>query len=140
MVLRRLLRLPWKVRRSNHSILKEINPEYSLEGLMLKLKLQYFQTPDAKNWLIGKDLGPGKDWEQGEKRVTEDEMVRWHRLNGQNLSKLEDSERQGSLECCNPWGHKELDMTYWLNNNYNHQYFSDFSKKVLRVKYFLTNF
>ena len=86
---------------------------------------------------FGKDLGPGKDWEQGEKRVTEDEMVRW--LSGQNLSKLEDSERQGSLEWYSPWGRKELDMTYWLNNNYNHQYFSDFSKEVLRVKYFLTN-
>ena len=46
---RRLLRVPWTPRRSNQSILKEINPEYSLEGLMLKLKLQYFGHPDAKN-------------------------------------------------------------------------------------------
>ena len=46
---RRLLRVPWSARRSNQSILKEINPGISLEGLMLKLKLQYFGSPDAKN-------------------------------------------------------------------------------------------
>ena len=46
---RRLLRLPWTARRSNQSILREINPEYSLEGLMLKLKFQYFWLPDAKS-------------------------------------------------------------------------------------------
>ena len=66
------LRLPWTARRSNQSILKEINPEYSLERLML---------PDAKSWLVGKDPDAGKDW--GQKRVTEDEMVGWHyQLNG----------------------------------------------------------
>ena len=73
MVLERLLRLHWTVRRSNQSIPKEINPEYSLEGLMLKLKLQYFRPPDAKNWLTGKDPGSGKDWEWGE----EDGDTRW---------------------------------------------------------------
>ena len=46
---RRLLKVPWTARRSNQSILKEISPEYSLEGLMLKLKLQYFGQPDEKN-------------------------------------------------------------------------------------------
>ena len=72
------MRVPWTARRSNQSILKEISPEYSLERLMLKLKLQYFghlmQTadPDA-----------GKDWRQEEKQVTENEMVGWHHhLNG----------------------------------------------------------
>ena len=55
---RRLLRVPWIARRSNQSILKEINPDYSSEGLMLKLKLQYFE---AKNWLTGKDPDAGKD-------------------------------------------------------------------------------
>ena len=54
---RRLLRAPWTARRSNQSILKEISPECSLEGLMLKLKLQYFGHLDAKNWLIDKVLG-----------------------------------------------------------------------------------
>ena len=51
---RRLLRVPWTTRRSNQSILKDISPEYSLEGLMLKLNLQYW-PPDGKNQLVGKD-------------------------------------------------------------------------------------
>ena len=77
---RRLLRLPWTARRSNQSILKEISPEYSLEGLMLKLKLQYFDHL-MKNWLIGKDPAAVKDWRQEEKGMTEDEVVwRHHRL------------------------------------------------------------
>ena len=75
---RRLLRVPWTARRSNQSILKEINPEYSLEGLMLKLKLQYFGTSDVKNWFIGKDPDAGKEWRQEEKRTAEDEMAGWH--------------------------------------------------------------
>ena len=80
---RRLLRVPWTTRRSNQSILKGISPEYSLEELMLKLKLQYFGPPDAKNWLIWKDPDAGKDWRQEEKGTTEDEMVGWHHwLNG----------------------------------------------------------
>ena len=57
---RRLLRVPWTPKRSNQSILKEISPEYSLEGLMLKLKLQYLATY-AKNCLIRIDLDAGKD-------------------------------------------------------------------------------
>ena len=58
---RRLLRVPWTARRSNQFILKEIIPDYSLEGLMLKLK---FWPPDAKSWLIGKDPDAGKGWRQ----------------------------------------------------------------------------
>ena len=59
---RRLLRVPWTARRSNQLILKEINPEYSLEGLMLKLKLQYFgHLMQTKNHFIGKDSDAGKD-------------------------------------------------------------------------------
>ena len=64
------LRVPWTARRSNQSILKEINPEYSLEGLMLKLKLQYF------GHLMQKDPDAGKDWRQKENRVGKNEMVR----------------------------------------------------------------
>ena len=60
---RRLLRVPWAARRSNQSILKEISPEYSLEGLMLKL-IPILWPPDVKNWLIGKDPDAGKDWRQ----------------------------------------------------------------------------
>ena len=74
---RRLLRVPWTARRSNQSILKEISPEYSLKGQMLKLKLLIFWPADAKNWLIWKDPDAGKDWRQEEKS-TEDEVVRWH--------------------------------------------------------------
>jgi len=58
---RRLLRVPWIARRSNQSVLKEISSEYALEGLMLKLKLQYFGPPDAKSRLIRKDPDAGKD-------------------------------------------------------------------------------
>ena len=72
----RLLRVPWTARRSNQSILKEISPEHSLEGLMLKLKLQYFGV--LKNCLIGKDLDTGKDWKQAEKGMAEDEMAGCH--------------------------------------------------------------
>ena len=86
---RRLLRVPCTARRSNQSILKEISPEYSLEGLMLKLKLQYFGHLKlklqyfVKNWLTGKDPDAGKDCRQEEKGATEYEMVGWyHWLNG----------------------------------------------------------
>ena len=62
------------------SILKEISPRCSLEGLMLKLKLQYLceTPPHAKSRLIGKDSDAGRDWGQKEKGMTEDEMVGWH--------------------------------------------------------------
>ena len=57
---------------------KEISPEYSLEGLMLKLKLPILWPPDVKNWLIGKGPDAGKDWRQEEKGMTEDELVGRH--------------------------------------------------------------
>ena len=75
---RRLLRVSWTERRSNQSILKEISPDYSLEGLMLKLKLQILLPPDVKNWLTGKGPDAGKDWRQEKKGTTEDEMVGYH--------------------------------------------------------------
>ena len=69
--------------QGNQSILKEINPEYSLEGLMLKLQLQYFGHLMQRADSLGKDPNAGKDWGQEEKGVTEDEMIEWHhRLNG----------------------------------------------------------
>ena len=80
---RGLLRVPWTARRSNQSILKEISPGCSLEGLMLKLKLQYSGYLIVKSWLIWKDPDAGKDWGQEEKSMTEDEMVgRHHWLSG----------------------------------------------------------
>ena len=79
---RRLLRVPWTARSSNQSILKEISPGCSLEGLMLKLKLQYFGHL-MQSRLIGKDPDAGRDWGQEEKGTTEDEMAGWHhRLDG----------------------------------------------------------
>ena len=75
---RRLLRVPWTTRRSNQSILKGISPEYSLEELMLKLKLQYFGHLIRRTDTLGKDPDVGKDWKQEEKGTTEDEVVAWH--------------------------------------------------------------
>ena len=74
-------------------------------------------SPDAKNWLIGKDLDAGKDWRQKKKGATEDEMVGWHHwLNGHEFEQATGvSDGQGSLACCSPWGHKASDMTEWLN-------------------------
>ena len=71
---RRLLRVPWTARRSNQSILKEISPECSLEGLMLKLKLQYFGHLMWRTTSL-EDPDSGQDWRQEEKGMTEDEMV-----------------------------------------------------------------
>ena len=113
---RRLLRVPWTARRSNQSILKEISPECSLEGVMLKLKLQYFGH-HAKSWLIGKDPGAGKDWGQEVKGTTEDEMVGWHhRLDGHGFGWTPGvGDGQGGLACCGSWGRKESDTTELLN-------------------------
>ena len=86
---RRLLRVSWTARKSNQSILKEISPGCSLEGLMLKLKLQYFAHLMWRADSFEKDPDAGKDWGQEEKGTTEDRMVGWHHwLNGHKLSKL----------------------------------------------------
>ena len=70
------MRVPWTTRRSNQSILKEINPRISLEGMMLKLKLQYFGHLMRRLDSL-EDFDAGKDWGQKEKGTTEDEMVGW---------------------------------------------------------------
>ena len=77
MVLEKTLRVPWTVRRSNQSILKEISPGYSLEGLLLKLKLQYFGHLMRRVESLGK-TDAWRDWGQEEKGTTEDEMAGWH--------------------------------------------------------------
>ena len=74
---RRLLRVPWTARTSNQSILKEICPGISLEGMMLKLKLQYFGHLMRRVDLL-EDSDAGRDWGQEEKGTTEDEMAGWH--------------------------------------------------------------
>ena len=77
--------------------------------------------PDANRQLIGKDLDAGTNWGQEEKEGTEDEMVGWHHwLNGHELGQTPgDSEEQGSLTCYSPWGCKESNTTWRLNNNNN---------------------
>ena len=109
---RELLRVPWTARRSNPSILDEISPEYSLEGLMLKLKLQYFGVL----LYILKDPNAGKDWRQEKKGITEDEMVGWHHwLNGLfwvNSRIWWWTGRPGMLQSM---GYKESDVTERLN-------------------------
>ena len=74
---RRLLGAPWTSRRSNQSILKEISPGISLEGMMLMLKLQYFGHLMRRVDSL-EDSDPGRDWGQEEKETTEDEMAGWH--------------------------------------------------------------
>ena len=73
--------------------------------------------PDTKKWLIGKDSNAGKNWRWEEKGTTEFKMVGWHhRLGGHEFEQaLGVGDGQGSLMHCSPWGHKELDMTEWLN-------------------------
>ena len=101
------MRVPWTARRPNQSIIKEINPEYSLEGLMLKLKLQYFghlmQIVDSLKMtlMLGKTEGRRR-------RGKRDEMVGWHHgLNGHEFEQaLGDGEGQGGLACCSPWGRR----------------------------------
>ena len=113
---RRLLRILWTARRSNQSILKEISPGISLEGMMLKLKLQYFshlmrRVNSLEKTDAGRDLG------QEEKGTTEDEMAGWHHQLDRHgfgwTPGVDDG--QGGLACCNSWGRKELDTTERLN-------------------------
>jgi len=122
---RRLFRVPWTARRSSQSILKEVSLEYSLEGLMLKLKLQscghlMWRTDSLeKTLMLGKIEGEEKGEKKGqeEKGTTEDEMVGWHhRLDGHEFEQAPGvGDGQRSLVCCSPWGPKELDTTERLN-------------------------
>ena len=103
---RRLLRVPWTARRSNLSILKEISPEYSLEGLMLKAEAPILWPPDVKNRMIGKDPDGGKDWRQEEKGTMEDKMVGQHHQRDRHEFEWTPGvgDGQGGLVCCSPWG------------------------------------
>ena len=114
----RLLRVLWTERRSNQSILREINPEYSLEGLILKLKRQYF------GHLMRTDNSLENLWCWERLRAEGEEGIRWWdgwmaslmqwTWTGQTLG---EGEGQGGLACCSHWGWKESDMTGQLNSN-----------------------
>ena len=113
---RRLLRVPWTARRSNQSILKEISPECSLEGLMLKLKLQYFghltrRTDSFEKTLIqGKILVGGEGDDRGwDGWMASSTKWTWVWVNSGSWW------WKGGLACCSPWGPKESDTTERLN-------------------------
>ena len=116
---RRLLRVSWTERRSKQSILKEINPEYTLEGP--KLKLQYFGHLIWRANSLEKTLMLEKI--EGRRRRGL-QRIRWLDdiidLMDLSLSKLQEMVmNKGILGCCSPWGCKESDRTEWLNNNNN---------------------
>ena len=101
---------------------KPVNPKGNqywifIGGIDAEAEVPILWPPDMKNWLIGKDPDAGKDWRQEEKGTTEDEMIGWHhRLSGHEFEQtLGVGDGQGSLVCCSPWNHKELDMTEQLN-------------------------
>ena len=104
-------------RRSNQSILKEISPGISLEGMMLKLKLQYFGHLTRRVDSLEKTLMLGGIGGQEEKGTTEDEMAGWHhRLDGRESEWTPGGgDEQRGLACCYSWGHKESHTTEWLN-------------------------
>ena len=104
---RRLLRVPWTIGRSSPLILKEISPEYSLEGLMLKVKLQSFSHLMRRTDSFEKTLMLG-NWMQEKKGTTEDKMVGWlHWVDGREFEQAPGvGDGQGSLVCCSPWGRR----------------------------------
>ena len=111
---RRLLRVPWTARKSNKSILKEISAKYSLEGLMLKLKLQYFGNLMGRTD-SGKDPDAGKDWRQEEKGMAEDEMFAWHH----RLKEHEFEQALGVGDATEAWHaavHPVAKSRTWLSN------------------------
>ena len=117
MVLEKTLESPWDC--------KEIQPVHSkgaqswvfIGRTDVEAETPIFWSPDGKNRLIWKDPDTGQDWRQEDKGMTEDEMVEWHHWLDEHefeqTSGVDDG--QGSLACCNPWGHKESDTTEWLN-------------------------
>ena len=120
---RRLLRVPWTARRSNQSILKEISPENSLEGLVLECKLQYFGHLMWRTDSMEKTLTLGKT--EGRRRRGQ-QRIRW--LDGTLVWAVPGvGDRQGGLGCCDSWDRKELDTTErlnWTEQPFDHLLFS----------------
>ena len=114
--LRRFLKVPWTARRSNLLVLREINPEYSLEGLIVTLKLQYFGHLMRTDYSLEKSLLLGRI--EGRRRRECQRMRRLDVITGNEHElgqTLGDGEGQGGLVCCSPWGCKESDMNERLN-------------------------
>ena len=113
---RRFLRVPWTARRSNQSILKEINFWMFIGRTDVEAETRILWLPHVKNWLIWKYPDAGKDWRLEEKGTTEDKMVGWHhQLNGNGFGWTPGvGDGQGCLVCCGSWGCKELDTTEQL--------------------------
>ena len=128
---RRLLRVPWTASRSNQSILKEISPGVSLEGMMLKLKLQYFGHLMRRVDSLEKTLVLGGI---GGRRRKGQQRMRW--LDGitdsmdVSLSELRELVTQGGLACCDSWGYKESDTTEWLNWTHTHIYSTQYRNNL----------
>ena len=110
------MRVPWTIRRSNRSILKEISPGCSLEGLMLKLKFQYFGYHIRRTDSLEKTVVLGKI-EGGRRRGRQDDVVGWnHQLNGHEFGWTPGiGDGQGGLAGCRSWVCKESDSTEQLN-------------------------
>ena len=112
------LRVPWTARRFNQSILKEISPDVHWKDWCWSWSSNNLATwcEELTHW---KRPWCSEKWRQEEKGTTEDEMVVWYQqINGHEFEQaLGDSEGQGSLACCSPWGPKELDTTEWTMNN-----------------------
>ena len=110
---RRLLRVPLDCKE-----IQSVHPKGNQSWIFIGRTDAEAETPllsllDTKSWLIWKDPDAGKDWRRKEKGMAEDEMVRWHHwLNGHEFEEAPGvGDRQGSLVCCSPWGHKESDTT-----------------------------
>ena len=118
---RGLLRVFWTARSSDQSILKKISPEYSLNGLMLKLKLQYFGHLMQWTDSLEKTLRLAKIEGRQRRQATENEMVGWHHwLNRHEFEQAPgDGEGQENLACCSLWGWIETNRTEWLNKSSN---------------------
>ena len=116
-VLEKILKSPLDCKR-----IQPVNPKVSQTWIFIgridgEAETQILWPPDVKNWPLGKEPDPGKDWRWEEKETIEDEMVGWHHWLGAREFEqaLGVGDGQGSLAYCSPWGHKESDTDEWLN-------------------------
>ena len=137
-VLEKTLESPWDFKE-----IKPVHPKGNQSWTFIgrtdaEAEAPILWPPDVKSQLIGKDPDAGKDWRQEEKGVTEDEMVGWHHwFNGHGFEQaLGVGDEQGGLECCIPWGHKELD---WATEQQQNCFASLLSPLLLFVLWFLSN-